>query len=179
MRDLIGRTLGHYRVGEKIGAGGMGVVYRAHDERLDRDVAIKVLAEKVADDPDRLRRFEREAKVVAALSHPNVIEIHDFDTEGDVTYAVTEILEGETLQEHLQNLGRPLPWNRVQEIGAAVANGLGAAHGKGVVHRDIKPSNIFLCSDGRVKILDFGLAAVLEMVDSEARTESIESPLTA
>ncbi len=172
MRDLIGRTLGHYRIVEKIGAGGMGVVYRAYDKRLDRDVAIKVLPETVAADPNRLRRFEREAKVVAALSHPNVLEIHDFDTEEDITYAVTEILEGETLQEHIQNLGGPLPWKRVQEIGAAVANGLGAAHGKGVVHRDIKPSNIFLCSDGRVKILDFGLAAVHDLVDSEARTKS-------
>jgi len=178
MRDLIGRTLGHYRVVEKIGEGGMGVVYRAHDERLDRNVAIKVLPASVAADPDRLRRFEREAKAVAALSHPNILEIHDFDTKGDVTFAVTEFLEGETLQEHLQTSRGPLPWRQVQEIGAAVANGLGAAHGKGVVHRDIKPSNIFLCSDDRVKILDFGLAATHEVVDTEAETASIEIPLT-
>ena len=148
MKDLIGHTLGHYGIVEKIGAGGMGVVYRARDERLERDVAIKVLPEEVAADTDRLRRFEREAKAVAALSHPNILEIFDFDTEGDVTYAVTELLEGETLREHLQTSRGPLPWRRVQEIGAAVANGLGAAHGKGVVHRDIKPSNIFLSSDG-------------------------------
>ena len=178
MRDLIGHTLGHYRIVEQIGAGGMGEVYRAHDERLDRDVAIKVLHESVATNPDRLRRFEREAKAVATLSHPNILEIHDFDTEGDVTYAVTELLEGGTLREHLQKSRGPLPWRQVQEIGAAVANGLGAAHGKGVVHRDIKPSNIFLCSDDRVKILDFGLAATHEMVDSEAETGSIEAPLT-
>jgi serine/threonine protein kinase len=119
MQDLIGRTLGHYRIVEKIGEGGMGVVYRAHDERLDRDVAIKVLPEEVAADSDRLRRFEREAKAVAALSHPNILEIFDFDTEGDVTYAVTELLEGETLREHLQKERGPLPWKRVQEIGAA------------------------------------------------------------
>jgi len=178
MRNLIGRTLGHYRIVEKIGAGGMGVVYRAHDERLDRDVAIKVLPESVAADPDRQRRFEREAKAVATLSHPNILEIHDFDTEGDVTYTVTELLEGETLREYLQTSRGPLAWRQVQEIGAAVANGLGAAHGKGVVHRDIKPSNIFLCSDGRVKILDFGLAATHEAVDSEAETGSLEAPLT-
>ena len=178
MHDLIGRTLGHYRVVEKIGAGGMGVVYRAHDERLDRDVAIKVLPEEVAADNDRLRRFEREAKAVAALSHPNILEIFDFDTEGGVTFAVTELLEGETLREHLQKVRGSLPFRRVQEIGSAVANGLGAAHGKGVVHRDIKPSNIFLCSDDRVKILDFGLAATHEAVDTEAETASIEAPLT-
>jgi len=178
MSDLIGRTLGHYRVTAKIGEGGMGEVYRARDERLDRDVAIKVLPASVAQDPDRLRRFEREAKAVAALSHPNILEIFDFDTEGDVTYAVTELLEGETLREHLHVERGPLPWRRVQEIGAAVANGLGAAHGKGVVHRDIKPSNIFLTSDGRVKILDFGLAATQEVVDLQAETGSIKAPLT-
>ena len=170
MPDLIGRTLGHYRIVDKVGEGGMGVVYRAHDERLDRDVAIKVLPEAVAADPDRLRRFEREAKAVATLSHSNILEIFDFDTEEDVTYAVTELLEGVTLREHLHKERGPLPWRRVQEIGAAVANGLGAAHGKGVVHRDIKPSNIFLCTDGRVKILDFGLAATHEVIDGEAET---------
>jgi len=175
---MIGTTLGHYRIVEKIGEGGMGVVYRAHDERLDRDVAIKVLPREVAGDQDRLRRFDREAKAVAALSHPNILEIFDFDTEGDVVYAVTELLEGETLREQLQKSRGPLPWKRVQEIGAAVANGLGAAHGKGVVHRDIKPSNIFLCSDGRAKILDFGLASTHEVVGSEAETGSIEAPLT-
>ncbi len=178
MRNLIGSTLSHYRIVEQIGAGGMGVVYRAHDERLDRDVAVKVLPENVAQDRDRLARFEREAKAVAALSHPNILEIFDFDTEANVSFAVTELLEGETLQEHLQKSRGPLPWRQVREIGAAVADGLGAAHGRGVVHRDIKPSNIFLCSDGRVKILDFGLAATPGVVASEAETGSLEAPLT-
>ena len=178
MRDLIGHTLGHYRIVEQIGAGGMGVVYRARDERLDRDVAVKVLPEGVASDPDRLRRFEREAKAVAALSHPNILEIFDFDIEGGVAHAVTELLEGETLREHLQTSDGPMPWERVQETGLAVADGLGAAHAKSVIHRDIKPSNIFLCSDGRVKILDFGLAATHEVMDGEAETASIEAPLT-
>jgi serine/threonine protein kinase len=178
MQDLIGRTLGHYLIVEKIGEGGMGEVYRATDERLDRDVAVKVLHESVAQDADRLARFEREAKAVATLSHPNILEIFDFDSEGDVTFAVTELLEGETLREYLQTSRDPLAWRRVQEIGAAVAKGLGAAHGKGVVHRDIKPSNIFLCPDGRVKILDFGLAATHEVVGSEAETGSLEAPLT-
>ena len=101
MRDLIGRTLGHYRITAKIGEGGMGVVYRAHDERLDRDVAIKVLPESVAQDPDRIGRFKREAKAVAKLDHPNILAIHDFGTDEGVTYSVTELLEGETLRERI------------------------------------------------------------------------------
>jgi TolB-like protein/regulator of sirC expression with transglutaminase-like and TPR domain len=153
---MIGTTLGHYRIVEQIGAGGMGVVYRAHDERLDRDVAVKVLPESVARDSERVGRFEREAKAVAALSHPNILEIFDFDTEGDVAYAVTELLEGETLRERLEVA--PLGWRKAAETGAAIAEGLAAAHGAGIVHRDLKPDNIFLTSDGRVKILDFGLA---------------------
>jgi len=101
MPDLIGRTLGHYRITAKIGEGGMGVVYRAHDERLDRDVAIKVLPESVAQDPDRIGRFKREAKAVAKLDHPNILAIHDFGTDEGVTYSVTELLEGETLRERI------------------------------------------------------------------------------
>lgn len=178
MGDLSGRILGHYRVVEKIGAGGMGEVYRARDERLDRDIAIKVLPEAVANDPERLRRFEREAKAVARLSHPSILEIFDFESEGETTFAVTELLEGVTLREQLRMTGGPLPWKQCREIGVAVAEGLGAAHGKGVVHRDIKPTNIFLCSDGRVKILDFGLAATRELLDAEAETGSLEVPLT-
>jgi serine/threonine protein kinase/formylglycine-generating enzyme required for sulfatase activity/dienelactone hydrolase len=178
MRDLIGRTLGHYRIVDKIGEGGMGEVYRAHDERLDRDVAVKVLPEEVAQSKSRLARFEREAKAVAALSHTNILEIFDFDTEDEVTYAVTELLEGETLCECLSKGRGPLSWRRAQKIATAVANGLGAAHGKGVVHRDIKPSNIFLCADGRLKILDFGLAASQGVVDGEAETESLAVTLT-
>jgi serine/threonine protein kinase len=178
MQDLSGRTLGHYRIGPQIGAGGMGVVFRARDERLDRDVAIKVLPAELATDPERLRRFEREAKAVAALSHPNILEIFDFDTEGGVKFSVIELLVGETLYDYLHREGGPLPWRRALEIGAAVAGGLAAAHSKGVVHRDIKPSNIFLCTDGRVKILDFGLAATHVVLDSKAETCPIEPPLT-
>ena len=161
MMELVGRTLGHYRIVEKIGAGGMGVVFKARDERLDRDVAVKVLPEEVAGDAGRLRRFEREAKAVAALSHPNILEIFDFGSEGGITYAVTELLEGETLSERLRREAGPLPSRRALEIGAAAAGGLVAAHARGVVHRDIKPSNIFLCADGRVKIIttSSGMAA--------------------
>jgi tetratricopeptide (TPR) repeat protein len=142
---MIGTTLSHYRIVKKIGEGGMGEVYRAHDERLDRDVAIKVLPEAVAQNPDRLARFEREAKAVAKLSHSNILEIFDYGREGDTTYAVTELLEGRSLREAL--VGGPMPWKKAIDIGAAVADGLARAHDKNVVHRDIKPSNIFVCSD--------------------------------
>jgi len=171
MRDLIGRTLGHYRVVDQIGAGGMGVVYRAYDERLDRDVAIKVLLEEVATDSDRLARFETEAKAVAKLAHPNILEIWDFGTEDGVTYAVTELLEGENLRERIPSGG--LGWQRASEIGAAVADGLAAAHGKGIVHRDLKPENIFITADGRVKILDFGLAQIKAPIEEDAETATL------
>ena len=171
MSDLIGRTLGHYRIVEQIGAGGMGVVYRAHDERLDRDVAIKVLHEAVAQDAERLARFEREAKAVAKLDHPNILAIHDFGTDQGVTYAVTELLDGQNLRQSIPPTG--MPWQKVVEMGAAIADGLAAAHGKGIVHRDLKPENVFVTSDGRVKVLDFGLAQVKVPVEEEAETATL------
>ena len=171
MQDLIGRTLGHYRIVDKIGEGGMGEVYRAHDERLDRDVAIKVIHESVAQDADRLARFEREAKAVAKLDHPNILAIHDFGTEGGVTYAVTELLNGENLRQSIPESG--VAWQKVVEIGAAIADGLAAAHGKGIVHRDLKPENVFITSDGRVKVLDFGLAQVKVPVEEDAETATL------
>jgi len=177
MHDLVGRTLGHYRILSRIGQGGMGVVYRAHDERLDRDVAVKVLPEDVADDPDRLARFEREARAVARLDHPSLLAIHDFGREAGLTFAVTELLEGETLRDRLSSEG--MGWPKVAEIGAAVAEGLAAAHGKGVVHRDLKPENIFLARDGRVKILDFGLARLVLPVDEETETATALPAVTA
>lgn len=134
----------------------MGEVYRARDIRLDREVAVKVLPEKFAESPERLARFEREAKAVAALAHPNVLAIHDFAKEQGTLFAVLELLEGETLSERIARA--PLPWRKALEIGSAIADGLAAAHGKGIIHRDLKPENVFLTSDGQVKILDFGLA---------------------
>src|SRR5258708_5898693 len=151
-----GTRLGPYEILAPLGAGGMGEVYRARDSRLDRDVAIKILPERLAQDPQALARFEREAKAVAALSHPNILAIFDVGADQGVTYAVTELLEGETLRSHVG--GAALPWRKVVEIGADIADGLASAHSKGIVHRDLKPENIFLTSDGRVKILDFGLA---------------------
>jgi len=168
---MIGATLGHYRIVEKIGEGGMGEVYRAYDERLDRDVAIKVLHQDVAQDADRLARFEREAKAVAKLAHPNILEIWDFGTDEGVTYAVTELLDGQNLRQSISASG--MPWQKVVEMGAAIADGLAAAHGKGIIHRDLKPENIFITSDSRIKILDFGLAQIREPVEEEAETATL------
>jgi eukaryotic-like serine/threonine-protein kinase len=153
-----GTQFGHYRIVAPLGAGGMGEVYRARDARLGRDVALKVLPEQFARDPDRLSRFEREARAVAALAHPNVLVLYDVGTDQGVPYAVTELLEGETLARRLAR--GPLPWRKAVEVGAAVAEGLAAAHAKGIIHRDIKPGNLFLITDERVKILDFGLAKI-------------------
>lgn len=167
-----GERLGRYEIVSLLGKGGMGEVYRARDSELDRDVAIKVLAEEVAGDAERLKRFEREAKAVAKLSHASILEIFDFGREGDVTFAVTELLEGESLRETLDSTEVGLPTAKACDITATVADGLAVAHGKGVVHRDIKPANLFLCSDGRIKILDFGLASLRSPVGDEATTAS-------
>ncbi len=167
-----GSTLGPYEVIELLGAGGMGEVYRARDPRLGRDVAIKVLPEEVAGDAQRLAFFEREARAVAALNHPNILTVHDVGTHDGVPYVVTELLEGENLRE----LGsRRTP--TVQQILAYVlqaARGLEAAHAKDIVHRDLKPENLFLTTDGRVKVLDFGLAKLVrrEGVQTDAPTPS-------
>ena len=168
---MIGTTLGHYRITAKLGEGGMGVVYRAHDERLDRDVAIKVLHEAVAQDADRLARFEREAKAVAKLDHPNILAIHELGTHQGAPFIVTELLDGQSLRQCIPASG--MPWQKVVETGAAIADGLAAAHGKGIVHRDLKPENVFVTSDGRVKILDFGLAQVKVPVEEEAETATM------
>ncbi len=154
-----GTRLGPYEIVQPIGAGGMGDVYRARDTRLDRDVAIKVLPERFARDAEAKMRFEREAKAVAALTHPNILAIHDYGSDGGAAYSVTELLEGETLRRRI--IEGPIPWRKAIEIGAAIADGLAAAHAKGIVHRDLKPENIFLTTDGRVKILDFGIAQLV------------------
>ncbi|HEY6066641.1 MAG TPA: serine/threonine-protein kinase, partial [Thermoanaerobaculia bacterium] len=151
-----GFHLGPYQVVSLLGAGGMGEVYRARDPRLGRDVAVKVLPAHLSTDPESLSRFEREARAVAALSHPNILSIFDVGREGDVTYSVTELLEGDTLRGEL--VPGPLPRRRAIEVATALAEALSAAHSRGLVHRDLKPENVFVTSDGVVKILDFGLA---------------------
>jgi len=152
----VGTKLGPYELSASIGAGGMGEVYRAHDARLGRDVAVKILPASFADDPERLRRFEQEARAAAALNHPNLLAVYDVGTQDGRPYIVSELLEGETLRQRLQS--GPMPVRKVTEVGAQIARGLAAAHEKGIIHRDLKPDNIFIIRDGRVKILDFGLA---------------------
>jgi len=151
-----GARLGPYEILSPLGAGGMGEVYKARDTKLNRFVAIKVLPESLARDPDALARFEREAHAVAALSHPNILSIHDFGESAGIAYAVMELLEGETLRSRLES--GSIPQRRSIEIAIAIARGLAAAHEKGIVHRDLKPENVFLTTDNRVKVLDFGLA---------------------
>jgi eukaryotic-like serine/threonine-protein kinase len=148
--------LGPYEILEPLGTGGMGEVYRARDAKLDRDVAVKVLPAHLSEDPVALARFEREAKAVAATSHPNILAIFDFGAADGVAYAVTELLEGETLRAAIAS--GPLPVRKAVDYGAQIAEGLSAAHDHGIVHRDLKPENLFVTREGRVKILDFGLA---------------------
>ena len=155
-----GTRLGVYEVITQIGAGGMGEVYRARDSRLGRDVAIKVLPGAVSDAPDRLRRFEQEARATSALNHPNVLVVHDIGQHDGAPYVVSELLDGATLRQQLT--GARLPASRVAAYGVEIARGLAAAHDRGIVHRDIKPENLFVTRDGRLKILDFGVAKVLQ-----------------
>ena len=177
-----GDKLGRYEIIAPLGAGGMGEVFRARDDRLDREVAIKVLPEALAQDPERLSRFRREARAVASLSHPNILAIHDFATEGETTYAVTELLEGQTLREVVDRGGND--WRSAVMICAAVAEGLVAAHRNQIIHRDLKPENVVLTVDDQVKILDFGLAKVLRPdaesdVENEAPTDTLDTRIGA
>ncbi len=165
VRSLVGGELGPYRLVALLGAGGMGEIYRAQDTRLDREVAVKVLPAHLAQDAEALARFKREAKAVAALSHPNILAIHDVGTERGFQFAVMELLEGETLRSHLACSA--LSWQEALEIGLAVAEGLTAAHAKGIIHRDLKPENLFLTRDGQVKILDFGIARMQPLLSPE------------
>src|SRR5262245_7847241 len=165
-----GKRLGSYEVLAPLGAGGMGEVYRAHDSKLGRDVAIKVLPAHLAESPDAMSRFEREARAVAQLSHPNILAIHDFGRESGTAFAAMELLEGETLRDKLRT-GRP-PVRKAVEYGVQIAQGLAAAHEKGIVHRDLKPENVFVTDDGRVKILDFGLARQAPRSGDDSATEA-------
>jgi serine/threonine protein kinase len=171
MQDLIGRTLGHYRVVEKIGEGGMGEVYRAHDETLDRDVAIKVLPEEVANNPDRLARFEREAKVLASLNDANIATLHGLEEHDGHRFLVMEFVEGESLAGRVS--GGAIPIKEALPVALQITEALDAAHEKGIVHRDLKPANVMLTSAGKVKVLDFGLAKALH--PDRSSTSSPES----
>ena len=165
-----GTRLGPYEILAPLGAGGMGEVYRARDSKLKRDVAIKVLPPSLAADPDALTRFEREALAVAALSHPNILSIYDFGTHDGASYAVMELLEGETLRGKLD--AGPIPQKQAMDYALQIAKGLSAAHEKGIVHRDLKPENLFVNKDGHVKILDFGLAKHVEAIAQGKETSA-------
>jgi Tol biopolymer transport system component len=165
-----GTKIGDYDIQKLIGSGGMGEVYQARDARLARDVAIKVIPRFLTDDPDRLRRFEQEAKAAAALNHPNILAVYQMGTYEGAPYLVSELLEGSTLREQMKR--GPLPSRNAIEYGKQIARALAAAHGKGVVHRDLKPENLFVTSDGHVKILDFGLAKLSDAPSSDARPAS-------
>src|SRR5437870_5061002 len=166
-----GDTLGGYRVWDWVGRGGMGEVYRARDTRLKRDVAIKVLPQAFAADRERLRRFEQEARSAAALNHPNIISVHDMGTADGSPYIVSELLEGQNLRELLRH--GPVPARKALDYAIQAARGLAAAHDVGIVHRDLKPENLFITKDGRLKILDFGLAKLTR--SDELGAESSEA----
>lgn len=175
---MTGRVLGHYRIMEQIGAGGMGVVYRARDERLERDVAVKVLAQGLLTDETARKRFRKEALALSRINHPNIATVFDFHTDQDTDYLVMEYIPGETLASMLA--AGPLPEKEALKLAAQMAEGLAAAHEQGVMHRDLKPGNLRVTPEERLKILDFGLATVVQPVAEDKRTASItETPATA
>jgi serine/threonine protein kinase len=171
-----GEKIGPYEIQSRLGAGGMGEVYRARDTRLHRDVAVKVLSPTFADDADRLRRFEQEARATALLNHPNIVAIFDVGTSDGQPYLVSELLDGQTLRERLSD--GVFPIRRVLEYGLQIVHGLAAAHEKGVIHRDLKPENLLITKDGRVKILDFGLAKLTEHTSASHSVATIDGETT-
>src|SRR5271166_159942 len=168
-----GAKLESYEIHALLGAGGMGEVYRAHDPALNREVAIKVLPSYVSRDPDRLSRFEREAQAAAALNHPNILAVHQFGAFQGSPYLVSELLVGESLRQVLQR--GPIAVRKAIDYAVQIAHGLAAAHDKGIVHRDLKPENLFVTKDGRIKILDFGLAKVGPTKESSGEEATLAS----
>src|SRR5512145_3577375 len=167
---MIGKTLGHYRITSQLGKGGMGEVYEATDSKLGRRVAIKVLPEEFAKDADRVARFQREAKVLASLNHPNIAAIYGLEESGGTNFLVLELVEGVTLADSIKS--GPIPVEESLKLALQIAEALEAAHEKGVIHRDLKPANIKITPDGKVKVLDFGLAKALEVAQVSASDDT-------
>ncbi len=174
---MVGTTISHYKVLEKIGQGGMGEVYRATDTKLNRDVALKILPQQFASDTQRMARFQREAEVLASLDHPNIGQIYGIEDAGQTKALVLQLIEGPTLAERIAQ--GPIPVEDALKIALQMAEGLEAAHEKGVIHRDLKPANIKITPEGQVKILDFGLAKALEGETPPASSLSQSPTLTA